>query len=167
MTLSGGEALMQADFCAELLKQAKASGIHTAVVTSGFARKEILDKVIPYTDMFLYDIKAFDENVHIRCTGVSNKIILENIQYLDSLGKEIEARIPYIPGWNSDQIEKIAQFLATLKAVSAVKVLPYHNYAKSKYSALGMPDTSPAQLPGDEEIVHAKQILESCGLHAK
>lgn len=167
VTLSGGEALMQADFCAQLLKRAKAAGIHTAVDTCGFVNKEALDKVVAYTDLFLYDIKAFDEAVHIRCTGVSNQLILDNIRYLNDLGKEIEVRIPFVPNCNSDQIEKIATFLAPLKAVKAVKVLPYHNYAKTKYASLDIPDTSPELLPKEEEIEAARQILRKNGLCAK
>ena len=118
-----------------------------------------MDKVIPYTDVFLYDIKGIDENVHIKCTGQSNKLILENIQYIDSLGSAIEVRIPYVPGYNSDQIEKIAEFLKPLKKVKAVKVLPYHNYAGSKYTALGIENTLPQSLPSDEEIQKAKELL--------
>ena len=80
---------------------------------------------------------------------------MENIQYIDSLGKEIEIRIPYVPEYNSDQIEKIAEFLKPLKNIKEVKVLPYHNYAGSKYSALGMENTLPQILPTEEEIKKA------------
>lgn len=159
VTLSGGECLCQADFCAELLKKLKKEGINTSVDTCGFVSKESIDKVIPYTDTFLYDIKAMDEDVHIKCTGRSNKIISENIKYIDSLGKSIEVRIPFVPEYNSDQIEKIAEFLKTLKNVKAVKVLPYHNYAGSKYTALGMNNTLPRNLPRDEDIKKAEEIL--------
>lgn len=97
VTLSGGECLMQADFCADLLRELKKNGIHTAVDTCGFVSRQVLDMVMPYTDIFLYDLKAFDEEVHIRCTGYSNKTILENLQYIDSCGKPAEIRIPYVP----------------------------------------------------------------------
>ena len=159
VTLSGGECLCQADFCAELLKRLKEQGIHTAVDTCGFVSKENIDKVIPYTDIFLYDVKAIDRNVHIKCTGQPNKIILENLEYIDSLGKNIEIRIPFVPEYNSDQIEKIAKFLKPLKNIKAVKVLPYHNYAGSKYTALGMENTLPQILPTEEEIKKAEKML--------
>ena len=159
ITLSGGECLCQADFCAELLKKLKENGVNTAIDTCGFVSKEAINKVLPYTDTFLYDIKAIDEDVHIKCTGQSNKLILENLQYIDSLGKEIEIRIPYVPGYNSDQIEKIAAFLKTLKTIKAVKVLPYHNYAGSKYAALGTENTLPPILPTEEEIKKAEEML--------
>ena len=161
VTLSGGECLMQADFCAELLRRLKAEGIHTAVDTCGFAPRAALDKVVPYTDVFLYDLKAYDEDAHIRCTGQSNKIILENLRYLDSMEKNIEIRIPYVPDYNDDQIEQMATLLATLSHVTKVRVLPYHNYARSKYNALGMPDRSPTKLPTDAEIHQAKSTINS------
>ena len=164
VTLSGGECLMQADFCAALLKNLKAEGIHTAVDTCGFVSKEALDKVMPYTDIFLYDVKAFDEDVHIKCTGQSNKVILENLKYLDCCGKEIEIRIPYVPGYNSDQIEKIAIFLNELKNKTRVKVLPYHNYAGTKYAALDMKNTLPETLPTNDEILAAEALFKAPGL---
>ena len=152
VTLSGGECLIQADFCAELLKQLKENGIHTAVDTCGFVPRENIDKVIPYTDIFLYDIKAIDEDVHIKCTGRSNKLILENLIYLNSLGKAVEIRIPYVPDYNDGQIEKIADFLAQLNNITKIRVLPYHNYAGSKYEALRMENKLPKKLPTDENI---------------
>lgn len=161
VTLSGGECLMQADFCAELLKKLKENEIHTAVDTCGFVSKERLDKVIPYTDVFLYDIKAYDEDIHIKCTGVSNKQILDNIKYLDSLGKAIEIRIPYVPDYNDSQIEKTALFLAPLQNIKKIRVLPYHNYAGSKYDALNIPNTLPGKLPTDEEIQKAAETVNS------
>ena len=160
VTVSGGECLCHADFCAELLKAVKQEGINTAVDTCGFVSKEALQKVIPFTDTFLYDIKAIDEDVHVKCTGQANRIILENIQYLNSLGKAIEVRIPYVPEYNSDQIRKIAEFLAPLQHVKAVKVLPYHNYAGSKYDSLGMVNTLPTVLPTDEEVKAAEEKIK-------
>ena len=159
VTLSGGECLCQADFCAKLLRALKENGVNTAIDTCGMVSREALDKVIPFTDNFLYDIKAIDEGVHVKCTGHSNKLILENIAYLDSIGKEIEVRIPYVPDYNNDQMEKIAVFLKQLKNVKKVKVLPYHNYAGSKYKALGIENILPERLPTVEEIVEAENYF--------
>jgi pyruvate formate lyase activating enzyme len=97
VTLSGGECLMQAAFCAELLARLKQEGIHTAVDTCGFVSRQALDAVMPYTDIFLYDLKAYDEDVHIACTGQSNRLILDNLLYLDSCGAKTEIRIPFVP----------------------------------------------------------------------
>ena len=159
ITLSGGECLCQADFCAELLQKCKAESLHTAVDTCGFVPRAAFDKVIPYTDVFLYDLKAFDENVHIRCTGQSNKQILENLRYLDGQGCKIEIRIPYVPHYNDDQMEKISAFLKALHNVVRVRILPYHNYAGSKYEALGMENTLPTTRPTNGEIKKAEALF--------
>ena len=159
VTLSGGECLCQVDFCVELLKALKENNIHTAVDTCGFIKREAIDKVMPYTDIFLYDLKAIDEDVHIKCTSQPNKIILENLKYIDSCGKKIEIRYPYVPDFNSDQAEKISKFVKGLKNVTAVKVLPYHNFAASKYTSLGMPQTLPEKLPTAEEIKKAEKYF--------
>ena len=157
VTLSGGECLLQADFCSELLRALKSEGIHTAVDTCGYVPREVLDKVIDGTDLFLYDLKAFDEDVHIRCTGRPNKQILDNLRYLDSLGKKVEIRIPYVPSANGDQIEKIANFIKTLHCVTAVRVLAYHTFAISKYTTLGMENTSPEGVPTDEQMREVRE----------
>ena len=160
VTLSGGECLMQADFCKELLKRLKENHIHTAVDTCGFVSGEAIDKVMPYTDIFLYDIKAFDEEVHIKCTGQSNKLILQNLKYIDRCGKKIEIRIPYVTGFNDSQIPKIAEFLKGLRNITKVRILPYHNYSGSKYNSLNMENTLPEILPSDNEIKMAENYLE-------
>lgn len=152
VTLSGGECLIYADFCEELLKKLKEENINTAVDTCGFVPKEALDRVMPYTDTFLYDIKAFDEKTHIECTGKSNKIILENLKYLDKCGEKIEIRIPYVPEYNSKEINRIFDFLKTLKNIVKIRVLPYHNYANSKYEALNIKNTLPKKIPTEAEI---------------
>lgn len=159
VTLSGGECLMQADFCSELLMKLKELGINTAVDTCGFVSRETLDKVIPFTDVFLYDIKAIDDDVHIRCTGHSNKAILENIKYLDERGCKVEVRYPYVPDYNDGEAYKIAEFLSELKNITKIRVLPYHNYAGSKYDALDMENTLPRRIPTDEEMKKVKMCF--------
>ena len=148
----------------ELLKKLKENNIHTAVDTCGFVSKEAFDKVMPYTDIFLYDLKAFDEDVHIKCTGQSNKVILENLKYLDGCGKKIEIRIPCVPDFNNNQIGKIANFLEELKNITKVKVLPYHSHAGTKYAALDMKNTLPEILPTNEEIMAAEAHFNALGL---
>ena len=164
VTLSGGECLMHPEFCEELLKSLKAEGIRTAVDTCGFVSKEALDKVMPHTDVFLYDFKAFDEEVHKKCTGQSNKIILENLKYLDDCGKKIEIRIPYVPEFNDSQLPKIAEILSKFQNITKVRVLPYHNYAGSKYAALNIKNTLPEILPTNNEIIAAEAYVKEHGL---
>lgn len=165
VTLSGGECLAQADFCAELLKTLKSAGINTAVDTCGFVLKEAIDKVLPYTDEFLYDIKAFDEETHIRCTGRSNALILENLKYICEQGSRVEVRLPYVPEYNENQVEKIAAYLARLKNITRVKILPCHNYSGSKYGSLEIPNTLPSLMPTEEDIIRAKDIIVAYGLN--
>ena len=164
VTLSGGECLMQADFCRELLKKLKENGIRTAVDTCGFVPRSSIIKVSPFTDIFLYDLKAYDAEVHKKCTGQSNDLILENLKYIDSIGKDIEIRIPFVPGFNDGETETLAEFISKLKHVTRVKILPYHNYAASKYASLGMENTLPERLPTDEQIAKAKEIMHSHGI---
>lgn len=147
ITLSGGECLLQSESCREILKNMKHNDINTAIDTCGFVPRKAIDSVMPYTDIFLYDVKALDDDVHIKCTGQSNKMIIDNLKYLDRSGTQIEIRIPYIPGYNDSQIDKIKNFVSKLHHVTKVRVLPYHNYASSKYTALEMDNTLPEMLP--------------------
>jgi pyruvate formate lyase activating enzyme len=167
VTFSGGECMLQIDFLEEILKECKKNGIHTAVDTAGHVPFEKFERILPYTDLFLYDIKAFDEELHVKCTGASNRIILENLKYLDSIKKAIEVRIPLVPEYNSTEIEQIARFLAPLRSVKAVRVLPYHDYARSKYASLGMPDTLPEKIPTGTDAEAASEILARYGIIAK
>ncbi len=159
VTLSGGECLSQWNFACELLKKLKENGINTAVDTCGLISREVFKKIAPYTDTFLYDIKAIDNDIHKKCTGSSNEFILENIKYLDSINANIEVRYPFVPDFNDGEAEKIAKFLKDFKSVTKVKVLPYHNYAASKYDSLGIKNTLPTRLPTDEEIETAKSFF--------
>ena len=166
VTISGGEPLMQSQFCAEILKRLKSYGINTAVDTCGFAARADFDRVVPFTDTFLYDLKAYDEQVHIRCTGKSNRIILENLKYLDEKGKKIEVRIPYIPGLTSGEILNLGLFLKDIKSVNKVRLLAYH-CAESKYRAIGLSYT-PLDLkrPSKGEMLEAAKALRRIGLNA-
>ena len=137
VTFSGGEPLMQAELCVEIAKILKTRNINLAIDTSGAVPRSAIDAIIPFADTFLFDIKAIDEQTHIRCTGVSNAAILENIRYVDRLGKKIEIRYPFVPTMNDDEWEKIGKFIDTLRHVTIVRVLPYHNYGERKYHCLG------------------------------
>ncbi|MBP3375604.1 MAG: glycyl-radical enzyme activating protein [Clostridia bacterium] len=159
VTLSGGECLVQANFCSELLERLKEEGINTALDTCGCVPWDSFEKVLPFTDTFLFDLKAVDEKVHKLCTGASNKLIIENLRRLDGLGASIEIRIPFVPGYNDGEIEKMAVLLSSLSSIKCVRVLPYHNLAGSKYEALGMVNTLPDRLPTDGELERAREII--------
>ena len=164
ITISGGECLAQPGFVVSLLQKGKEYGINMAVDTCGFVKREVLDAAMPYTDTFLYDVKAIDNEVHIKCTGKPNDIILENLKYLDHNNCRIEVRIPYVPGYNSDQISLIAEFLVSLHNLSGVRVLPYHNYAGSKYKSLGMTNHLPLKMPTLKDIINVENRLKKKGL---
>ena len=169
VTLSGGEALLQADFCAELLKKLKENGIHTAVDTCGNVPKEAFDKVLPYTDLFLYDIKHIDSKEHKKLTGASNALILDNLKYITEKGAKVEIRIPLVPGHNDseDVIRGIGKLLGSLDGITKVKVLPYHSFARSKYTALDMPDTLPdVESPSNDRLHEVADILKEYELNA-
>lgn len=139
LTLSGGEPLMQPEFCVALLQCAKQHGIHTAVQTSGFSADGIsIDEINRFTDLWLYDIKLFPDSEHIKYTGVSNKIILKNLRRLDTSAAAIILRCPLIPGINitREHFEKIAELLKELKNVRCVNLLPYHPLGISKAQQL-------------------------------
>ena len=165
VTLSGGECLLHADFCAALLKALKAEGIHTAVDTCGMVTKGALDKVLPYTDVFLYDVKGVDEATHIHCTGQANAQILDNLRYLDEQGAAVEIRIPYVPDFNDKEMEKIGQLLSGLKHLTKVRILPYHNLAGSKYTSLGLKNTLPGRVPTQNEVTMVEDTLKKYGLN--
>ena len=164
VTISGGECLCRYEFCKELLMKLKEQGIHTAVDTCGMVSKKAIDEVLPYTDIFLYDIKAVDAEIHKKCTGFTNEAILENIKYIDSLGKQVEVRYPYVPGYNSGEVEAIAEFLSGLKNLTKVRVLAYHNFAGSKYDSLDMENTMPGTVPTNEEVEKAREIIRGYGI---
>ena len=94
VTVSGGECMLYPDFVAELLDKCKKDGIDTAVDTAGNVPFGSLEKVIPFTDIFLYDIKCVTPDVHKKFTGVVNNRILDNYKLLISMGKRVIVRVP-------------------------------------------------------------------------
>jgi pyruvate formate lyase activating enzyme len=112
VTFSGGECMLQPDFLLELLKACKNEGIHTAVDTAGYVAFENFEKILPCTDLFLYDIKAFDPIKHKEWTGVRNELILSNLKKLLGIGVKIWVRIPVIASINdsAEEMLKIREF---------------------------------------------------------
>lgn len=140
MTLSGGEPMMQFEFTLGLLKLAKENGIHVCMETCGFASKKHYADVIPYVDIFLFDIKTVDPVKHLRFTGQDIKVIHENLFFLDAHNAEIELRCPLIPGMNDSETELrgIGALSGRLKNVSGIVVEPYHPLGVSKGRRLGL-----------------------------
>lgn len=162
VTLSGGEPLLQSKFAAKLLEKCKTSGIHTAVDTCGNVKFENFLDVIDYTDLFLYDIKHIDSAIHKKYTGSSNKLILENIIKLSNMNKAIEVRMLILPGINTqiEHIKDVGKFLKEISSIKSIKLLKYHDYASSKYAAIGKCDTMQnIEKPGNEYMESIRQIL--------
>ena len=138
VTVSGGECMLCPDFVAELLDKCKKDGIGTAVDTAGNVPFGSLEKVIPFTDIFLYDIKCVTPDVHKKFTGVVNNRILDNYKLLISLGKRVIVRVPMTTECNANDEEfpKIAAFLNEYKP-EKVELLPYHALGENKYRAIG------------------------------
>ncbi|MBQ9760566.1 MAG: glycyl-radical enzyme activating protein [Clostridia bacterium] len=165
VTFSGGEPLMQVDLCVDVARRIKARGVNLAIDTCGAVPRSAIDQILPFVDTFLFDIKAIDEQTHVACTGVSNKQILENLRYVDSLGIPIEIRYPYVPTMNDMEDERIACFVKDLKHVTCLRVLPYHSYAERKYARMGLPYPLPnVPVPTKEEISAVVEKLKKCGL---
>ncbi len=167
VTFSGGEPLLQWRFLLEILTACGARGLHRAVDTTGFAAPGVLRRVARETDLFLFDLKVMDPEVHRRVTGVPLQPIVDNLALLLSLGARVRIRIPLIPGVTSDEsIDRTAALLETLPPVDGVSLLPYHKSARDKHRKFGFPWL----LEQDEEIPEERvttwaRRLESRGLH--
>jgi len=157
-TISGGEPLLQAEFCAEVFKRLRNEGIHCAIDTSGAVKWESFKTILPYTDMFLYDVKHTNDKLHREHTGGSNRGILDNLKRLSECGVPIEIRIPTIPGFNADEesLAAIGELLSGLSNIAGVRLLPYH-LARSKYETVGHPDTMPHVDPPPQAQMDATQ----------
>lgn len=164
VTLSGGDPLVQRDFTAELLKSCKAEGLHTAVETAVNCSWQLLESILPETDMIMMDLKHMDPERHRQCTGVSNERILANAARLTQMGKPIIFRTPVIPGVN-DAPEEIAAIAGFIKKITdegrragfyqddapRLELLPFHKLAASKYHSLGLDYRSEGLAPPTHE----------------
>ena len=156
LTLSGGEPTAQLEFCLALLQAAKAAGISTCIETCGFAPRESFAALLPVTDLFLFDYKASDPELHASLTGASNALCLANLRWLHAQGAAIRLRCPLIPGVNDDSmhLRSIAALSAELTGLQGVEILPYHGSGAVKYERLGR------QLPPFTAIDPDPQVVE-------
>ncbi len=140
MTLTGGEATLQPDMAEALLRLAKAEGIHSAIETCGHTQWPVFQRLLPYLDLILYDLKHVDQAKHQAYTGLDNDLILANLQCLTAANAPLIIRIPLIPGFNADSesFEAMAAYITQLGGnAQRVDLLPYHTLGKAKYRALG------------------------------
>jgi pyruvate formate lyase activating enzyme len=170
VTISGGEVLLQADFARAILERCKEAGFHTCVDTSGEGSTEGLRKLVPYVDLFYFDIKHLDPRIHSSETGISNESILRNFAVVATSGVPVNVRVPVVPGFNDtvDAIADIADFVASHVPGGTVHLLPYHRYGQQKYAMLGLDyELEAAETPSQEFMKGARTIVESRGLHCE
>jgi pyruvate formate lyase activating enzyme len=172
VTFSGGEPLLQHAFLRETLSELKTAGYHTTVDTSGYAAPEKLRSVIPFTDLFLYDIKHLNPETHLKYTGVKNDVIISNLDMLLREGAEVWLRIPVIPGVTSGTayMEELRKFIEARKPgkITMINLLPYHKTGSSKYRRFGLPDrmTAVTQV-SDSRLEEYIEILNKTGIRVK
>ena len=155
LTVSGGEPLMQIDFLECLLKTAKKEGIHTCIETCGYAPKEAFEKIVPYTDCFLFDWKESNNDKHKLFTGVDNCIIHKNLSYLNDIGAKIVLRLPLIPGYNDteEHLNGTANLINQNKNITSVEILPYHPLGISKVKDLDRKNNQALTVIPDKELL--------------
>jgi pyruvate formate lyase activating enzyme len=172
VTFSGGEPMLQFEFLQEILKVCKTNGYHTAVDTSGYSSAQSYKTILPYTDLFLFDLKHLDEEKHTEFTGVSNSLILDNFRILLDSGKDIMVRIPVIPGYNDDpdHLDSLKKFLCSTKTISLknISLLPYHKIGSSKYKRFNisfrMKNVEP---PSKDRMKELKEFFSEVGVKVK
>jgi pyruvate formate lyase activating enzyme len=161
VTLSGGEPLSQADFAAVLLSECKKHHIHTAIDTCGHVPWEEFEKILPFTDLFLYDLKLISSADHEKYTGYENRLILNNLRKLYDNSKKIIVRIPLVEGVTDteENLSGLKQLLKDLPSIDRVDLLPFHNIANNKFIRLGM-EYPLKELP-DYPDYRAREIQEA------
>jgi pyruvate formate lyase activating enzyme len=170
VTLSGGEPLGQPSFSRGLLQAIHERGIHTAIETSGYGAWSVWLELLPHLDLILYDLKELDPERHQMMTGVSNRLILDNLRQLADTGKKVIVRRPVIPGYNDspESIHALARFVSSLQTIEEIDLLPYHRFGRAKYDRLGKEYVMGVQPSLDEsDVTHLQDIVRSYGLRAK
>lgn len=170
VSISGGEPLSQPEFTRELLKRCHEAGIHTALDTTGFVQYSVLASVLPYTDLFLYDLKCMDSKMHETATGVPNEMILENAKRLAADGAKFQIRAPIITGINDndEHIIALGEFCAEIKdSIEQLQLLPYHKLGAVKYDRLQRtcPMPEEAEPPEDKVMNRYAAMLKKYGLN--
>lgn len=160
VTFSGGECMLQIEFLLEILKKCKENGIHTAVDTAGHIPWADFEKIMPYTDLFLYDIKSMDTCIHKKYVGVGNELILDNLSKLLKSNASVCVRIPVIPSVNDtkEEMQKIKLFFEENGHPESLELMPYHSMGEGKYEALGKTSLK-FSVPDDEKIERLKHIV--------
>lgn len=168
ITASGGDPILQADFVARLFEAARAEGIHTALDTSGLSRiTPDVERLLDRTDLVLLDLKHIDPERHRELTGRSNELVLAFARHLAERGTPAWIRHVIVPGFTDDpdDARRTARFVSTLPNVERVELLPYHEYGRHKWEALGTPYPLERTSPPSEELVRElRKVFAAEGL---
>ena len=161
LTVSGGEPLFQPEFTEALLIGARERHWTTALETCGMAAPEVVDRMLPLTDHWLFDIKVVDAEKHRRFTGRSNEPILANLKRLDQAGAKIELRCPLIPGMNDTNadLKAIRDLAGSLTRRPAIHIEPFHPFGRGKLARLGLPAEEDARVPDEADMKRWEDIL--------
>jgi pyruvate formate lyase activating enzyme len=167
ITVSGGEPLGQFEFVAALLEESKKHGWNTAIETAGYGSQESIEKIMPYVDLALLDIKQMSTAQHLVATGVTNNLILHNAFKIAQSSKQTIIRIPLIPDFNADEesIRRIVDFVKHIPTVEEIHLLPYHKLGVNKYMALGR-EYYNKELLAQSELETFKRIITKGGFSA-
>jgi len=169
LTLSGGESLAQADFARDLLRAAKERGINTALESTAYSDYKNIEKILPYLDVYLMDIKHMNSSKHKEFTTRENELILENAKKLAKDAKKLIIRTPVIPTFNAtkEEIGAIAKYAKEI-GVKEMHILPYHRLGKDKYYGLGRTYALESIEPPSKELMNELlEVVESYGLKAQ
>ena len=145
LTISGGEPMLQPEFTLKLLLAAKAAGVHTCLDTCGWTSQRAYEQVLPFVDLFLFDYKATDPEAHKKWMGVSNELILSNLDFLVRRGASVRLRCPLVPGINAmpEHLAGIAALSKRYPDLDGIDLMPYHNVGNSKYERYGLNNSLP------------------------
>jgi glycyl-radical enzyme activating protein len=154
MTLSGGEPTLQIDFCEALLQAAKGEGLHTCIETCGFSPYDRLERLLPLVDLFLFDLKETDTDLHRRHTGAGNKLILDNLRRLHDSEAHLRLRCPIVPGLNdrADHFDALMQIAMELHRLEGIEIMPYHALGMDKRERFGLDPGVFYRVPGKATI---------------
>jgi pyruvate formate lyase activating enzyme len=168
VTLSGGEPLLQPEFAAALLREARGHGLHRCVETSGFAVWGTLRELIPLVDLWLFDFKETDPRLHEKFVGKPHDLILANLRQLHATGAKILLRCPMVPGHNArrEHLDGIVALVRDLPRIEGVELLPYYDLWRAKLSRFGLESRLPDSVkPPDRDTVSAwVEYLRSQGV---
>jgi pyruvate formate lyase activating enzyme len=141
VTLTGGEPLYQPEFSIEILKSCRQKNIHTAIETCLFCEENIIAEIAEYVDLFIVDMKVFDNIQHTLYTGKPNMIIKKNFRYIAALGKEILVRIPLVDDITNTQenLAAIAGFVNETRSDIPIENMDFNPLAENNYKRLGIP----------------------------